>query len=237
MSFIHEFNNSEVMPYRRDVLRNQGMPDGVNIPEKISDILSEALNILNEKIKPVCLYSGITEKEFVPIFEGEGRNANDAVLKSIFPKSDHLAVFVLTLGIEISELISDLFESSDFALASMLDAAASKAADNAVTVTEELYYSSLYNDSTGSKNKAVLSYSPGYCGWDITAQKKLFEFLDPGKIGITLNESYLMIPLKSVSGLLAAGDKEMHVFTNDYSYCGDCNNQSCVERIKNLIKC
>ena len=45
-----------------------------------------------------------------------------------------------------------------------------------------------------------LPYSPGYCGWDIREQQKLFSLFPPQPCGITLSDSFLMSPVKSVSG-------------------------------------
>ncbi|MCK7538940.1 MAG: hypothetical protein MZV63_52410 [Marinilabiliales bacterium] len=43
-------------------------------------------------------------------------------------------------------------------------------------------------------------FSPGYCGWDVAEQHKLFSFFKDNFCGITLTESALMNPVKSVSG-------------------------------------
>jgi hypothetical protein len=81
---------------------------------------------------------------------------------------------------------------------------------------------------------AVLGYSPGYCGWHISGQKKLFASLKPRKIGISLNEGFLMTPLKSVSGVLVGGKREIHLFTPNYSFCKSCKTHSCLPRMKEL---
>ena len=97
------------------------------------------------------------------------------------------------------------------------------------SIRDELKNTGRWNDEM-----AVLGYSPGYCGWHITAQKKFFNFLKPGEIGITLNDSCLMTPLKSITGVLVAGPKDIHIFKNDYEYCDTCKNKSCLERMKRL---
>ena len=80
----------------------------------------------------------------------------------------------------------------------------------------------------------VLRYSPGYCGWHISGQRRLFDYLDPGQIGITLRESFLMDPLKSVSGVLIAGPREIHRFTDDYDFCDQCDTRGCRQRLRAL---
>jgi cobalamin-dependent methionine synthase I len=42
-------------------------------------------------------------------------------------------------------------------------------------------------------------FSPGYRSWNIEEQRYLFQVLPGEEIGVTLNESCMMIPRKSVS--------------------------------------
>jgi hypothetical protein len=81
----------------------------------------------------------------------------------------------------------------------------------------------------------VRAYSPGYCGWHISGQRALFDRLRPERIGISLNESFLMTPLKSVSGVLIAGPVDSHMFVANFSYCVDCRERSCTERLERLV--
>ena len=48
-------------------------------------------------------------------------------------------------------------------------------------------------------------YSPGYCHWDVEGQQALFSFFRDSQTGITLNNSSLMSPLKSISGIVGTG--------------------------------
>jgi hypothetical protein len=57
-------------------------------------------------------------------------------------------------------------------------------------------------------------------------QNKLFSFLPEGFCGVTLSESALMIPLKSISGVIGIGKEVMF---NQYS-CSDCNDANCIYR-------
>jgi cobalamin-dependent methionine synthase I len=67
-------------------------------------------------------------------------------------------------------------------------------------------------------------YSPGYCGWSVADQHLLFSFLPANFCGITLNESALMHPIKSVSGIIGIG-KEM--VKNPYQ-CNICDVTDCI---------
>ena len=49
----------------------------------------------------------------------------------------------------------------------------------------------------------VSRYSPGYGDWPLEAQRRLFELLDaPRKVGVSLTDSLLMVPSKSVSAII-----------------------------------
>lgn len=49
------------------------------------------------------------------------------------------------------------------------------------------------------------SFSPGQNDIPMEMQKVIFGHLDPGKIGVTLNDSYMMHPKKSISGIIGVG--------------------------------
>ena len=83
---------------------------------------------------------------------------------------------------------------------------------------------------------AVLRYSPGYCGWHVSGQGKLFDYLRPERIGLSLRTSFLMEPLKSVSGVLVAGPKEIHEFSASYDFCSRCDTRGCRQRIRTLCE-
>lgn len=48
-------------------------------------------------------------------------------------------------------------------------------------------------------------FNPGYCGWDVTEQHKLFSLMADNYCGIRLTESALMDPVKSGSGFIGIG--------------------------------
>jgi len=68
------------------------------------------------------------------------------------------------------------------------------------------------------------SFSPGYCSWDVAEQHKLFSFFPTNFCGITLSDSSLMKPVKSVSGIIGIGsdlNRKVH-------HCLICNDKTCM---------
>jgi hypothetical protein len=228
-------NINDIIPESKDVLNHQGIPKDSIIPDHIISIFESAVDVFKVEAKPAAITKMIPIEEFDIIFEGEGKNEDQAILENIYPHSDNLSLFALTLGNELVNTINVLFNKQDFALAAMLDSVASIATDKSVEILEAYLYNDLLEKNLTKNNSVVLGYSPGYCGWDLSGQKKLFDYLNPEAIGITLNDSYLMSPLKSVSGVLVHGNIEIHVFENNFSFCGYCKNQTCQERIKKVL--
>jgi len=237
MDGIINFNIDEVIPESENILAHQGIPAGSRVNGNIENLLFEAVKKFTDLARPLGKSLSINIDEFSLLMEGEDENADDILLRSIYPDAENLAMFVLTMGSGVSEYIEKLFEKNDYAIAAMLDSVASTAADKAVSVLEERFKTHWNQNSSieDTTNKRVLAYSPGYCGWHVSGQKKLFKYLNPGEIGITLNNSSLMTPLKSVSGVLIYGDKEIHIFKNNFSYCRTCKTKNCRERIISIL--
>jgi cobalamin-dependent methionine synthase I len=135
------------------------------------------------------------------------------------------------VGEAVSSRISALFEQRELVTGFLLNAVASEAADALAALTGRRYLERLAGEGRASRPTRVLGYSPGYCGWHLSGQGALFARLRPEEIGITLSTSYLMQPLKSVSGVLVAGAPEMHAFGPDFPFCEQCTTRSCEARI------
>jgi len=147
----------------------------------------------------------------------------------VYPRAEALALFAGTLGEPVCLEIQDLFAGAQFALGYMLDAVASTAADRLADLAAARFRQAL--GGRGSAGTRIIPYSPGYCGWPTRGQGSLFERLRPGDIGISLNDSFLMWPLKSVSGVLLAGPLEAHTFEADFPFCDDCATHECRARL------
>lgn len=70
------------------------------------------------------------------------------------------------------------------------------------------------------------SYSPGYCEWHVSGQQALFSLLPDRFCGVRLTESSLMLPIKSVSAVIAAGPD---VVRKPYG-CAICRRKDCFKR-------
>lgn len=221
---------AEVIPAREEVLRIQGIPPTAALPDRVERLVDSALLRLGELARPHSVVATVSTADFRAVFAGDGDNDAATPLAEIYPKAERLALFAATLGEALSGEITRLFGAGDLAEAVMLDAAASAAAERLVELLERRFA----NTAGDSSPSAVLAYSPGYCGWHVSGQRALFRVLDPVETGIVLNDSCLMRPLKSVSGVLVAGRPEIHDFDDTFHCCSTCTTRECRDRIDRI---
>lgn len=225
----------EIMPATSDILAGQGIPPLTVLNERTTRLINNSISLYKDTANSVGIIKDISMADFETIYRGEGGNDSKTPLESIFPESLGLALFAATVGEEISRKIRALFSEDDFAPGSMLDTAASVGADMASGYMENYFKNYLVESGLFDNSKAVMRFSPGYCGWHVSGQRKLFEYLRPEKIGIKLTDSCLMEPLKSVSGVVVFGRKNIFEFDNNFLFCADCVDQSCLARQKLLM--
>ena len=203
-------------------------------PERVSALACEARELFLRLARPRGILEDISPEAFAAVYRGEGLNEPRTPVDEISTRAGRLALFVVTLGEEVSGEIARLFESRDFALGYVLDGLASESADRTAGLAARRYLDSLIALGEAREDWAALNYSPGYCGWHISGQRRLFDRLKPEEIRVRLNESFLMRPLKSVSGVIAAGGKEIHDFSDTFEFCSECEGHGCRQRIVSL---
>ncbi|HWR83907.1 MAG TPA: vitamin B12 dependent-methionine synthase activation domain-containing protein [Candidatus Deferrimicrobium sp.] len=217
------------------VLTGQGVPPNSAVDERTRQLAQQAIDRFRDLASPQGIILSLGEAEFARIYDGAGMNEADTPLARIYPESDCLALFAVTVGEDVSREITRLFSCHDYAAGAMLDCAASVGAELAAEAVERHVRDHLIHTDRFSPDTGLLSFSPGYCGWHVSAQRKLFDFLRPEEIGITLNESHLMTPLKSISGVIVAGPREIFQFEDNFPFCSPCETHSCQDRIRSVF--
>lgn len=139
--------------------------------------------------------------------------------------SQRYAFFVATAGADFEALRKSSENSGDMVRAYILDSIGSVIAEKTADRMEEALDSLLAPAGWHHTNR----FSPGYCGWHVSGQHDLFAlFPDGHPCGVTLTPSALMLPIKSVSGVIGLGE---HVRRLDYT-CGLCDYKLCYKRRK-----
>jgi hypothetical protein len=234
MRAVVRFYLEQARPPEGEVLAAHGMRHAASLPGRVRVALDGAWELFRELASPVAVVEELPREAFDAIYQGEGCNPPDSPLPHIVPRSEGLELYAASVGERVSARIGELFEEHDVAIAYFLDAIASAAADRLADLLAARFHDRLTGRGVPPDHAKVLPYSPGYCGWHVTGQKRLFAKLHPEEIGIHLNESCLMTPLKSVSGVLVGGTGEAHRFKPDFPFCEACLTHECGRRMASV---
>ena len=231
MRRVLEISGAEILPSANAILEQQGVPGETTGQERLLDISAEGRSELATHLTGRGVFAPIPIHDFAVVYEGIGRNNPRTPLEEIFPRAEALILFAVTCGEAVTGRIAELFAAGEYPLAMALDAAASLAADQAAQWLQDRVGEPATGDS---ETAASLRYSPGYCGWHVSGQQTLFAALRPEAIGLRLTDSFLMDPLKSVSGVIVTGKPAIHQFDHDFDFCAACTDKECRQRIDSL---
>lgn len=143
------------------------------------------------------------------------------IINSYLEGMTRACVFVATAGLEYDSWLKSVKAQGDILYEYVADSIGSVIAESCVDrLAEEI--------RSKYKGGCSLPYSPGYCAWNVSDQKKLFSILPQDRCGVTLTESCLMHPVKSVSGFFAMGE---HLVHQPYR-CELCTNKNCYKNRK-----
>lgn len=136
--------------------------------------------------------------------------------------AEGFALFVGTAGLEFEAFLHEVKASGDIVREFMADLIGSEIAEAAgVLLAADLAAAQAERGWQISN-----SYSPGYCGWHVREQQTLFSLLPERPCGITLSESCLMTPIKSISGVIALGPQ---IEKAPYG-CAICGKADCYKK-------
>jgi hypothetical protein len=152
----------------------------------------------------------------------------DKIVTGQIKKSEKAALFVCMIGPEMEKWSKQLLINGDPAMSYLVDCVASITVEN---VTDYLH-DHIEREMTKSGLKITNRYSPGYCNWSVSEQHLLFSLLPEKFCGITLTESALMLPIKSVSGVIGIGS---NVKRKEYK-CDSCGVKDCTYRANRSMR-
>lgn len=133
--------------------------------------------------------------------------------------SSQVAVFVATAGYEFQTWASELKKREDCLDIFIADTIGSCIAEATGDAMERHLEKEIEILSHSNR------FSPGYCGWDLKEQQKLFALLPKNTCNISLSDNCLMNPMKSISGIIGIGTT---VKRKVYS-CDICQKKGCYQ--------
>lgn len=200
------------------------------------EVLAELIGAALDEAEQVCHI-----KAELRIFRGVSFNGEDKTVRiedevfdlkkivySQIRKSEAVAVFLATAGDRLGIMSRQAMKEGDLLKGYVYDIIGSEVADGAAGIMQD----ELEKTIKAGGEKITNRYSPGYCGWNVAEQHKLFRLMPANFCGISLNDSALMSPEKSVSGFIGIGRE---VKFNDYT-CGLCDMEDCIYRRIRKVK-
>lgn len=167
-------------------------------------------------LRPRFLYTVVSQ---LPAFQW-GR-----IIDRQLQGSEAYALFVATSGTEYEAFQQRLLKEGDMVRVFVADALGSVIAEKTADRMEETLQQSIDKLGWHRTNR----FSPGYCGWHVSQQQLLFPLFGVKEpCGIQLTDSSLMVPIKSVSGIIGLGRSVRYL---PYT-CGLCDFKNCYKRRK-----
>lgn len=195
-----------------------------NLPKSIRKKVQTARQKLDRLIKPSLHYRivkpSVMDNDVVQL--DETVEFTSAQLANTLRNAEKIVCFVGTIGTGVENEISRLLSKQKLADAYILDAMASVAVENMIDRFQDL----MENRFSAEDRTVTFRFSPGYCDWPVTQQKKLFKIFDPKGLDVELLDSCLMKPRKSVSGVFGITPQK----SESYNPCRDCPTRSCENR-------
>jgi len=198
----------------------------VEAPAEIRKMMREVLDGAGEHCEirgGFKLLDGLSaDAEKTGLVLGGRRLSTGPIVVSQIRRAESATLFLCTAGPRLEAWSKRLIAEGDFAKGYMVDAAASEAVEAAMDRIQNHLAETLLR----SGNRITNRFSPGYCGWPVSDQQALFSLLPDGFCGVSLTPSSLMVPIKSVSGLIGIGPS---VKFNRYP-CQHCDMKYCFKR-------
>ena len=235
MMNLEILNKSQIQQFRLDysscainisqIISSMGYDDET-VPDPVLESLESIIKILPSKVDLQSGFKLFNQRKFK--LENENFSIDNRVfncgkiIRSNLENSDTLAFIVSSLGSGIESLSKNYMDSNEILKGYLLDKIGSELVESLADKTET--YLQEFLDQFGLK--ITNRYSPGYCGWNVSDQNKLFSLLPDKFCNVELNEHSLMIPIKSVSAVIGIGK---NVERKNYQ-CSICDIEFCYKR-------
>ncbi len=201
-----------------------GFPESM-LPEPFDEYLEEALEFASQLEDIRASFRIFEEIQLEPskgsIHAGGKEFLVGKTVCKELRNAEQLLFFICTAGKSISQKSAELLKGEDPAKGYIFD-------QLGVFITEAAgdRMQQLIREELPSGKNITNRYSPGYCHWNVSDQHLLFSLFPPAPCGVTLTESALMNPVKSISGVIGVGQA---VSYRDYP-CALCLSVNCIYR-------
>ena len=207
-------------------MHNIGYDTNCRLSTRIASLIDEYVENAYYLIEPSysCVIRDINlVQDSHVVIEGE-IVFESKVIAPLLEQCEKAAMFLVTIGEHLEEMAYRLAEDGLIVQATVLDAIGSVAAEGVADYVQGKI------KETANNQGLVISqrFSPGYCDWDISQQRTVFWAVSGDSMGIHLTDGCLMIPRKSISGVIGIGPRYGNV--ENYNPCRTCDKHDCQGR-------
>lgn len=203
-----------------------GYDDDKNLSARIASLIDDYAEHAHSLINPLFSYV-IKDVEWargsISLIEGSVI-FKSRIVAQVLERCPQVAIFLVTIGKYLEETAFQLSRDGLILQATVLDAIGSNAVEKVADFAQDRI-------KEVAKARGLVTsrrFSPGYCDWNIGQQRMLFYALTGNTVGIRLTGECLMIPQKSISGIMGIGPANANV--DNYNPCKFCNKQDCPGR-------
>jgi cobalamin-dependent methionine synthase I len=164
-------------------------------------LLEEMISMAERIISPAAVTADLALKE---VTEREIRFEESPIFFSSRRLAQHLegcykaTLMVCTIGQGLDEACERLINDGETTRAYLLDAIGSETVEALAEKLEGMVAQRAASLSSPIRSR----FSPGYGDWPLSEQALLFSLLEPDRIGVSLTETFIMVPRKSISAII-----------------------------------
>ncbi|MFC2016341.1 vitamin B12 dependent-methionine synthase activation domain-containing protein [Chloroflexota bacterium] len=208
----------------QQILHGIGYASDCEPPVRMVSLVEDYLEHANDLVDAVYSYviRDINLVQEPCVFIEGSVTFESRVIAQLLERCEKVALFTLTIGNHLEEMVDHLAESGLVIQATVLDAIGSVTAEKVAGFVQDR----IKDISSAHGLTISRRFSPGYCDWDISQQKIIFRSMKGNSAGIRLTKGCLMLPRKSISGIIGIGPKDVE----DYNPCKTCNERDCIGR-------
>ncbi len=211
---------------KKQVCHYIGYEENHKLSARISSLIDDYAEHAHHLINPLYSYI-IKDVEWARgsiAFIEDSIIFQSQVIVQLLEHCHQVAIFLVTIGKYLGETTSQLARDGLILQATVLDAIGSDAVERLADFAQDKIKEIAEAQGLVTSRR----FSPGYCDWNIGQQRMLFYALTGNTLGIRLTGECLMIPQKSISGIIGIGPSIDDV--ENYNPCKTCNKQDCPGR-------
>ena len=211
-----------------EVKRQLGYQEHTVSNPQIEELITEAINEAQEIIKPrgnYLRFENITIQADKLSLGQNDLSFYSQDIAELLANQKQVVILAVTIGPQLEERVNQLFADDQLTKATILDAVGSIAVEETANKLQVQIEAEAEEIGLPS---LTMRYSPGYGDLDLDIQPQLLKLVQGQEMGIKCNDSFLLIPQKSITALIGLGTEESTVQPQCDFDCANCDYDTCI---------